>query len=63
MALKGAFAASLADENLTGGSDVPKPGQARTVDVTLTVDGTTRSKHEGLTYVAKAGKKGTAKST
>jgi hypothetical protein len=63
VALKGAFAGSLADENLTGGSDVPKPGQARTVDVSLTVDGTTRLKHEGLTYVAKAGKKGTAKST
>jgi hypothetical protein len=63
IALKGAFAAALASANLTGATDVPKPGQPRSVDVMLTMDGAARMHHEALIYVVKAGKKGTAKSS
>ena len=58
--LKGAFAAALADENLVS-ADVPKPGEARTVNTLATVDGTTLLRHAALTYQAKAGKRGSAK--
>lgn len=58
--LKGAFAAALADEQLTS-ADIAKPGQSRNLNALVTVDGTTRLRHAVLTYTAKAGKKGSAK--
>jgi hypothetical protein len=56
---KGAFATALADEGLTGDTDQKKA--ARTVVLSLLLDGKVFQKSQSLTYSAKHGKSGAAK--
>ena len=57
---KGAFAASLADEGLTGDVDIKKPPKAVTVVYTLVLNNTILQKSATLNYTAVKGKSGTA---
>src|SRR2546427_225482 len=62
LAMRGAFASQLADENLTGTATV-KPAQARTVTAIVVFGGTGFLKDEPVAYTARASKSGHARSS
>lgn len=58
--LKGAFAATLAVDDLTGDVTIAKPGEPRKLVALIGLDGVTRMRRATLAYTAKAGKTGVA---